>query len=78
MDQCLLKQTRATRDVSKRNFVSNLGRVLVEAAGGTLAVRGARDGLSVVLRRTREGTPQVIGGAEEGAGHLGERPRHSY
>lgn len=67
MDRCLLKQTKTTRSVSKRNLTSNLGRVLVEAAGGTLTVRGVvRDGLSAVLRRAREGAPRAIGGGRRG------------
>ena len=67
MDVRILKQVREMRTASKNDFVEGLGRTLVEGAGGTLTVRKARDGLSGVLRRVREGVPQIIGSTEDAA-----------
>lgn len=67
MDPRVLKQIRETRTASGKDMVEGVGRALVEAAGGTLTVREAKDGLSGVLRRAREGVPQVIGSTEDAA-----------
>ncbi|MFF0950857.1 hypothetical protein ACFYE9_25280 [Rhizobium leguminosarum] len=67
MDPRVLKQIRETRTASKKDFVEGLGRTLVEVAGGALTVRKAKDGLSGVLRRAREGAPQIIGSTEDAA-----------
>lgn len=67
MDARVLKQIRNTRTASRKEFVEGLGRTLVEVAGGALTVRKAKDGLSAVLKRAREGAPQVIGSTEDAA-----------
>ncbi|MEB3047625.1 hypothetical protein [Rhizobium mulingense] len=67
MDPRVLKQIRETRTASEKDVVEGIGRALVEVAGGTLTVREAKDGLSGVLRRAREGVPQVIGSTEDAA-----------
>jgi prevent-host-death family protein len=67
MDARVLRQIRQTRTASRKDFVEGLGRTLAEVAGGTLTVRKAKDGLSAVLKRAREGAPQVIGSSEDAA-----------
>jgi hypothetical protein len=67
MDARVLKQIRKSRAGSKEDFIEGLGRTLVEVAGGALTVRKAKDGLSAVLKRAREGAPQIIGSTEDAA-----------
>ncbi|MGR8925369.1 hypothetical protein ACU8MB_16665 [Rhizobium leguminosarum] len=67
MDVRVIKHVREMRTASKNDFVEGLGRTLVEVAGGSLSDRKAKDGLSGVLRRAREGVPQIIGSAEDAA-----------
>jgi len=65
MDARVLRQVRNTRTASRKDFIEGLSRALVEVAGGILTVRKAKDGLSAVLKRAREGAPQVIGSTED-------------
>lgn len=67
MDARVLKQIRKSRSVPKKDFVEGLGRTIAEASGGALTVRKAKDGLSAVLKRAREGAPQIIGSTEDAA-----------
>ncbi|WP_327209976.1 hypothetical protein [Rhizobium leguminosarum] len=67
MDARVLKQIRKTRTATKTEFAEGLGRTLAEVAGGALTVRKARDTLSGVLKRAREGAPQIIGNTEDAA-----------
>lgn len=67
MDVRVIKHVREMRTASKNDFVEGLGRTLVEVAGGSLSDRKAKDGLSGVLRRAREGVPQIIGSTEDAA-----------
>lgn len=61
MDERLVRQIQDAGLSSKREFEIGLAEALVEASGGALTVRGARDSLSAVLGKARRGTVQVIG-----------------
>lgn len=67
MEASHLRKIRKTMTESKEDLAKNLGHMLVEMAGETLTVRKARDGLSAVLKRAREGSPQIIGNVRDAA-----------
>lgn len=67
MDARVLRQIRNASSGSRKELLEGLGKALVEVAGGTLTVRKAKDGLSGVLKRAREGAPQVIGSSPDAA-----------
>lgn len=67
MDGHVLKQIRAIRSDSQEAFAVDLGRTLAQAAGRALAASEAEDGFRALLRRAREGVPQVVGSEDDAA-----------
>ncbi|MBX5141557.1 hypothetical protein HJB79_22750 [Rhizobium lentis] len=61
MDARLLKQVQARRNVSRQDITDGLVETIVQIGGDPLTVRKAKDELSAVLGKARNGVPQVIG-----------------
>lgn len=66
MDGHVLKQIQAIRSDSQA-LAADLGWTLAQAAGGALTVPEAEDGFRPLLRRVREGVPQVVGSEDDAA-----------
>ncbi|KQX15236.1 MULTISPECIES: hypothetical protein [Ensifer] len=62
MDARILKQVHQSRNASRQEIADGLVETIVQIGGEPLTVRRARDELSAVLRKARNGIPQLIGG----------------
>ena len=61
MDARLLKQVQVARNVSRQDIADGLVETIIQIGGDPLTVRKAKDELSAVLGKARNGVPQVIG-----------------
>ena len=61
MDSRILERVRNARNASRQDLADGLVQTIVQIGGNPLTVRKARDELSAVLKRARNGIPQVIG-----------------
>lgn len=61
MDERLVRRIQGAGRSSKQELETSLAEALVAVSGGALTVRSARDSLSAVLGKARQGTIQVIG-----------------
>ncbi|WP_457579187.1 hypothetical protein [Ensifer adhaerens] len=61
MDARILKQVQESRNASRQVLADRLVKTIVQIGGDPLTVRRARDELSAVLRKARNGIPQLIG-----------------
>ncbi|MDK1376832.1 MULTISPECIES: hypothetical protein [unclassified Sinorhizobium] len=65
MDARILKQVQDTRNASREDIADSLVETIVRIGGDPLTVRKARDELSAVLGKARNGMPQLIGNRKE-------------
>jgi hypothetical protein len=61
MDARILKKVQVARNASRQDITDGLVETIVEIGGDPLTVRKAKDALSAVLGKVRDGVPQVIG-----------------
>ncbi|MBO9128040.1 MULTISPECIES: hypothetical protein [unclassified Rhizobium] len=61
MDARILKRVQLARRVSRQDIIDSLVETIVQIGGDPLTVRKAKDKLSAVLGKARNGVPQVIG-----------------
>ncbi|MBP1871889.1 hypothetical protein J2Z19_001601 [Ensifer adhaerens] len=61
MDARILKQVQNARKATRQDLVDGLVQTIVQIGGDPLTVRKARDELSAVLKKARNGIPQAIG-----------------
>ncbi|MEA3537060.1 hypothetical protein [Rhizobium sp. CC-YZS058] len=66
MDVRLFKQVRAACNASTEKVADGLVGTIVEIGGDPLTVRKAKDRLSAVLQKARNGVPQLVGGPKKG------------
>lgn len=66
MDARLLEQAQAVCGSNTEVVANGLVQTIVQIGGGPLTVRQAKDGLSAVLRKARNGIPQLVGGPKNG------------
>lgn len=61
MDERIVRRIQNAGRSSRQELETGLAETLVDVSGGARTVRGARDNLSAVLSKARQGAVQVIG-----------------